>query len=84
MSPFFLRQLSSSAKIDRWFSKLPTTPALSRPESGFLSGVEDGNDAATLNEARALLLHLGSKKKKRLLPLRLTRRKVLTNKHTML
>ncbi|KAJ0183936.1 hypothetical protein K1T71_000359 [Dendrolimus kikuchii] len=68
--------LSSSAKIDRWFSLLPSNaPALSRPESGFVSGVEDGTDATTLAEARNLLLQLGAKKKRRLLPLRFTRRK---------
>ncbi|XP_075990529.1 carboxyl-terminal PDZ ligand of neuronal nitric oxide synthase protein isoform X4 [Anticarsia gemmatalis] len=80
-----LPQLSSSAKIDRWFSLLPANaPALSRPESGFISGMEDGNDAATLAEAKNLLLQLGAKKKRRLLPLRFTRRKVLVNKHTLL
>ncbi|GBP05885.1 hypothetical protein EVAR_101483_1 [Eumeta japonica] len=48
--------------------KLPTTPALSLTRERFLSGVEDGNDAATLNEARALLQLGSKKKKKRLLP----------------
>ncbi|CAH2034684.1 unnamed protein product, partial [Iphiclides podalirius] len=78
-------QLSSSAKIDRWFSLLPTTaPALSRPESGFISGMDDGPDAATIAEARNLLLQLGTKKKRRFMSLRFTRRKILANKHTML
>ncbi|XP_061382180.1 carboxyl-terminal PDZ ligand of neuronal nitric oxide synthase protein isoform X6 [Danaus plexippus] len=76
-----LPQLSSTAKIDRWFSLLPTAPTLSRPESGFVSGVEDGAD--TLTEAKNLLLQLGNKKKRRLLP-RFTRRKILVNKHTQL
>ncbi|XP_022834329.1 carboxyl-terminal PDZ ligand of neuronal nitric oxide synthase protein isoform X2 [Spodoptera litura] len=80
-----LPQLSSSAKIDRWFSLLPAnTPALSRPESGFVSGVEDGADAATLAEAKNLLQQLGAKKKRRLIPIRFTRRKILVNKHTLL
>lgn len=80
-----LPQLSSSAKIDRWFSLLPANaPALSRPESGFISGMEDANDAATLAEARNLLLQLGAKKKRRFIPLRFTRRKILVNKHTLL
>ncbi|XP_073954953.1 carboxyl-terminal PDZ ligand of neuronal nitric oxide synthase protein-like isoform X3 [Choristoneura fumiferana] len=78
-----LPQLSSSAKIDRWFSLLPTTPALSRPESGFISGMDDGTEPATLTEARNLLLQLGAKKKRRF-PLRFTRRKILVNKHTLL
>ncbi|XP_063393391.1 carboxyl-terminal PDZ ligand of neuronal nitric oxide synthase protein isoform X3 [Cydia fagiglandana] len=77
-----LPQLSSSAKIDRWFSLLPSTPALSRPESGFVSGVDDV-EPATLAEARKLLLQLGAKKKRRF-PLRFTRRKILVNKHTLL
>lgn len=77
-----LPQLSSSAKIDRWFSLLPSTPALSRPESGFVSGVDDV-EPATLAEARNLLLQLGAKKKRRF-PLRFTRRKILVNKHTLL
>ncbi|XP_038216323.1 carboxyl-terminal PDZ ligand of neuronal nitric oxide synthase protein isoform X4 [Zerene cesonia] len=76
-----LPQLSPTAKIDRWFSLLPTTATLSRPESGFVSGVEDTDTA--LAEARNLLLQLGVKKKRRLLP-RFTRRKILVNKHTML
>lgn len=59
------------------------TPALSQPESGFVSGMEDA-DAAILAEARRFLLQLGTKKKRRLLPLRFTRRKVLANKHTLL
>ncbi|CAH4038459.1 unnamed protein product [Pieris brassicae] len=71
--------LSSTAKIDRWFSLLPTS-TLSRPESGFISGVEDTDTA--LAEARSLLLHLGVKKKRRLLPR--FRRKILVNKHTLL
>ncbi|XP_028032160.1 carboxyl-terminal PDZ ligand of neuronal nitric oxide synthase protein isoform X3 [Bombyx mandarina] len=80
-----LPQLSSSAKIDRWFSLLPANaPALSRPESGFISGIEDGVDAATLAEARNLLLQLGAKKKRKLLPIRFTRRKILVNRHTLL
>ncbi|CAK1554825.1 unnamed protein product [Leptosia nina] len=73
--------LSSSAKIDRWFSLLPTAATLSRPESGFVSGVEDTDTA--LAEARSLLLQMGVKKKRRLLP-RFTRRKILANKHTVL
>ncbi|XP_052752505.1 carboxyl-terminal PDZ ligand of neuronal nitric oxide synthase protein isoform X3 [Galleria mellonella] len=77
-----LPQLSSSAKIDRWFSLLPTAPTLSRPESGFISGVEDGTDAVI--EARNLLMQLGVKKKRRILPIRFTRRKILVNKHTLL
>ncbi|XP_059054477.1 dystrophin-like protein 1 [Achroia grisella] len=77
-----LPQLSSSAKIDRWFSLLPAAPSLSRPESGFISGVEDGTDAIV--EARNLLMQLGAKKKRRLLPLLFTRRKILVNKHTLL
>lgn len=82
---FVIQQLSSSAKIDRWFSLLPAnTPALSRPESGFISGVEDGADAATLAEAKNLLQQLGAKKKRRLIPIRFTRRKILVNKHTLL
>ncbi|XP_047524136.1 dystrophin-like protein 1 isoform X4 [Pieris napi] len=72
-------QLSSTAKIDRWFSLLPSS-TLSRPESGFISGVEDTDTA--LAEARSLLLHLGVKKKRRLLPR--FRRKILVNKHTLL
>ncbi|XP_045510153.1 uncharacterized protein DDB_G0284459 isoform X3 [Colias croceus] len=76
-----LPQLSPTAKIDRWFSLLPTNATLSRPESGFISGVEDTDTA--LAEARNLLLQLGLKKKRRLFP-RFTRRKVLVNKHTML
>lgn len=81
----YLLQLTSSAKIDRWFSLLPANvPALSRPESGFISGMEDGNDAATLAEARNLLLQLNAKKKRRFLPIRFTRRKILANKHTLL
>ncbi|RVE51015.1 hypothetical protein evm_004306 [Chilo suppressalis] len=81
-----LPQLSSSAKIDRWFSLLPTnTPALSRPESGFISGVEDGTDAATWAELRKFLLQLGAaKKKRRFIPLRFTRKKTISNKHTLL
>lgn len=80
-----LPQLSSSAKIDRWFSLLPATaPALSRPESGFISGMDDANDAVTLAEAKNLLLQLGAKKKRRLLPMRFMRRKILVNKHTLL
>ncbi|XP_013140005.1 PREDICTED: carboxyl-terminal PDZ ligand of neuronal nitric oxide synthase protein [Papilio polytes] len=80
-----LPQLSSSAKIDRWFSLLPNTaPALSRPESGFVSGVEDAADPATLAEARNLLLQMGAKKKRRFMFLRFARRKVLMNKHTSL
>ncbi|CAH2218283.1 jg23119 [Pararge aegeria aegeria] len=75
------RQLSSSAKIDRWFSLLP--PPLSRPESGFVSGVEDCTEHA-LTEAKSLLLHLGAKKKRRLLIPRFARRKILINKHTLL
>ncbi|XP_045542095.1 uncharacterized protein LOC106717126 [Papilio machaon] len=58
--------LSSSAKIDRWFSLLPNTaPALSRPESGFVSGVEEVAEPGTLAEARNLLLQMGAKKKRR-------------------
>ncbi|KAG7313296.1 hypothetical protein JYU34_000406, partial [Plutella xylostella] len=79
-----LPQLSSSAKIDRWFSLLPgSMAALSRPESGFVSGVEDA-DAATLAEARNLLLQLSTKKKRRLIPIRFSRRKTIANKHTLL
>ncbi|XP_050683231.1 carboxyl-terminal PDZ ligand of neuronal nitric oxide synthase protein isoform X3 [Leptidea sinapis] len=77
-----LPQLSSSAKIDRWFSLLPAgTATLSRPESGFISGVEDSDTA--LAEARSLLLQLSVKRKRRLFP-RFTRRKILANKHTLL
>jgi hypothetical protein len=37
-SPSF-SQLSSTAKVARWFAQLPwNPPALSRPESGFVSG----------------------------------------------
>lgn len=65
-------QLSSSAKIDRWFSLLPTT--LSRPESGFVSGGAEDlifTDAEpTLAEARSLLLRLGAKKRRRILGLK--------------
>lgn len=75
-------QLSSTAKIDRWFSLLPHAPTLSRPESGFVSGVEDGADTA-LAEAKSLLLQLGVKKKRRFIP-RFTRRKILVNRHTLL
>ncbi|CAG4955510.1 unnamed protein product [Colias eurytheme] len=68
-----MTQLSPTAKIDRWFSLLPTNATLSRPESGFISGVEDTDTA--LAEARNLLLQLGLKKKRRLFP-RFTRRKI--------
>ncbi|KAL4717490.1 hypothetical protein ACJJTC_000639 [Scirpophaga incertulas] len=80
-----LPQLTSSAKIDRWFSLLPTNAtALSRPESGFISGIEDATDAATRAEIRSFLLQLGAKKKRRLLPIRFTRKKTIMNKHTQL
>ncbi|KAL0851934.1 hypothetical protein ABMA28_000219 [Loxostege sticticalis] len=80
-----LPQLSSSAKIDRWFSLLPSNgPALSRPESGFLSGVDDATDAATWAEVRKFLLQFGAKKKRRFLPIRFTRKKTIVNKHTLL
>lgn len=76
-------QLSSTAKIDRWFSMLQTNVTLSRPESGFISGLEEA-DAATLAEARKLLLQAGVKKKRRLLAFRFSRKKIIVNKHTLL
>lgn len=88
-----LPQLSSSAKIDRWFSLLPShapthalthAPTLSRPESGFISGVDDAADAATWAEVRNFILQLGTKKKRRFMPIRFTRKKTIANQHTLL
>ncbi|KAK3913916.1 Integrin alpha-11 [Frankliniella fusca] len=42
-------QLSSAAKVARWFELLQTTPSapLSRPESGFVSGAQSGDLAGS-------------------------------------
>lgn len=67
----FCKQLTSAAKVERWFELLEPV-SISRPESGFVScqdadPEEDGNEEAILEGTRSLLLKLNSRKQKKLL-----------------
>lgn len=77
----FSFQLSSTAKVARWFQQLPwNTASLSRPESGFVSGDsrsekyhdDDYCDEFLLVEGTSTLwTKLSAKKRRKLLGLRL-------------
>nr|XP_023019015.1 carboxyl-terminal PDZ ligand of neuronal nitric oxide synthase protein [Leptinotarsa decemlineata] len=68
-------QLSSSAKVERWFELLEPL-SISRPESGFVScqeqdAEEDDDERAILEGTRNLLSRLSARKQRKLLGLKL-------------
>lgn len=70
----FYIQLSSTAKVERWFESLEPM-SMSRPESGFVSADPEEEEAneGLLSEGtgtRSLLLKLNSHKRKKLLRLK--------------
>lgn len=70
-----LKQLSSTAKVERWFELLEPV-SISRPESGFVSyqdadPEDEENDGTVFEGTKSLLLKLNSRKQKKLLGLKL-------------
>ncbi|VEN35181.1 unnamed protein product [Callosobruchus maculatus] len=68
-------QLTSAAKVERWFELLEPT-SISRPESGFVScqdqdADEDDDERAILEGTRNLLSKLSARKQRKLLGLKL-------------
>lgn len=70
-----LPQLSSAAKVERWFELLEPM-SISRPESGFVSYQDneqeaDEDERAILEGTRSLLMKLSARKQRKLLSLKL-------------
>ncbi|KAK9881607.1 hypothetical protein WA026_016478 [Henosepilachna vigintioctopunctata] len=70
-----MSQLSSSAKVERWFELLEPI-SISRPESGFVSCQDheqenDDDERAILEGTRSLLMKLSARKQRKLLSLKL-------------
>jgi hypothetical protein len=63
-------QLTSSAKISRWFELLQVAAPLSRPESGFVDGT-GGEEGEMWEGSESLLNRLRSRKRRKLLGLRM-------------
>lgn len=63
-------QLTSSAKISRWFELLQVAAPLSRPESGFVDGT-GGEEGEVSEGSESLLNKLRSRKLRRMLGLRM-------------
>ncbi|PNF38860.1 hypothetical protein B7P43_G10202 [Cryptotermes secundus] len=63
-------QLTSSAKISRWFELLQVAAPLSRPESGFVDGT-GGEEGEVSEGSESLLNKLRSRKRRRMLGLRM-------------
>lgn len=68
------KQLTSSAKINRWFELLQVAAPLSRPESGFVDGTGAEEEAEVSEGSESLLRRLRSRKRRKLLTLRMQRR----------
>ncbi|KAL3276262.1 hypothetical protein HHI36_020977 [Cryptolaemus montrouzieri] len=70
-----LPQLSSTAKVERWFELLEPM-SISRPESGFVScqdpeQEDDDDERAILEGTRSLLMKLSARKRRKLMGLKL-------------
>jgi hypothetical protein len=68
------KQLTSSAKISRWFELLQVAAPLSRPESGFVDGAGAEEEGEVSEGSESLLHRIRSRKRRKLPTLRMQRR----------
>lgn len=68
------KQLTSSAKISRWFELLQVAAPLSRPESGFIDGAGAEEEGGVSEGSESLFNRIRRRKRRKSLSLSMQRR----------